>query len=215
MTVADVVTLSLEGRSALGRKNRALRRAGKTPVHIYGRGQDSVAAQADAHQLALTLIKVGHTTPLTLTNGGHEDFVMVREIQKHPVSGRVLHVDFLRISRTEKVTVTVPLHLHGEAPAARLPGMAVLQDLHEIEVSALPTDLPHEIVVEIRGLTEAGATIHAGDLALPTGVTLVTEAGHPVVRIVQQRAQEAAPKPAEGEETAAAAETKGEEESEK
>ena len=184
----DQVTLEAEARTTLGKKVGALRRSGITPIHVYGSGFDSQTLQADTHVLIQTLSQVGFTTPLTVKVAGDEHFVVVREIQRHPVTEQLLHVDLITLSRTDRRQAAVPLHFEGESLAAREEGAQVFEDLHALEVEALPTEIPSLLVVDISRLTEADSVIHAADIELPANVTLVTDPEASVARIVHRRA---------------------------
>jgi large subunit ribosomal protein L25 len=186
----DQVTIEAQPRTAFGKKVGALRRSGITPIHVYGKDFESQSLQADTHDLIRALAQVGFTTPLTVTAGAAEHFVMVREIQRHPVTERLLHVDLMAVSRTERRQASVPLHFEGESPAAREEGAQVFEDLHALEVEALPTEIPSALVVDLALLVESDSVIHASDLELPANVTLVTDPGAPVARIVHRRAAE-------------------------
>ena len=202
----DEISIEAQPRSVLGKKVRVLRRAGATPIHVYGGGMDPLALQADTHELVRTLTEVGFTTPLTVKVNGDEHFVIVREVQRHPVSELLLHVDFMQVSRTERRQASVPLHFEGDAPASREEGAILSEDLHALELEALPTDMPSALTVDRGLLIDADAVIHAADIELPPGVTLVTEPDTLVARIVFRRMAEeevAAPEAA-GEEAAAA-----------
>ena len=205
-------TLSVETRSALGKKVGALRRAGITPIHVYGKAMESLSLQVASLALQRTLAAVGRTIPLTLQMDGAEHFVIVREVQRDPVTEQVLHVDFLQVSRTERMRVGVPLELEGEAPALRLEASTFVQNLHGVEVEALPMDVPPVLPVDISSLDEIGKAIHAGDIPLPAGVTLVSDLEALVARVVHQRIVVEEPEAVaevEGEE-APAAEAEGE-----
>ncbi|MBS25072.1 MAG: 50S ribosomal protein L25 [Gammaproteobacteria bacterium] len=187
MTTQAQISLEAQVRTHFGHQNKALRRNGLTPIHVYGLGEESLALQAPAHDVALTISKVGRTTPLTLTVNGEDFIVMVREIQRHPVTDTLIHVDLLRISRTEKLRVQVPIQLQSEAPAARADGMALAQDLHDAEVEALPFDMPSVIAVDISEMRQPNSVILLRDLPLPTGVLLVGDPETVVVRIMARR----------------------------
>jgi len=199
----DQITLEAQPRIALGKKNGALRRSGLTPIHVYGRGVDSQSLQADTHDLISTLNQVGFTTPLTVQVAGEEHFVLVQHVQRHPVTEHLIHVDLIAVSRTERRQASVPLHFEGEAPAAREEGAQVFEDLHALEVEALPTDVPAGFTIDLEILVAVDSVIHAGDITLPDGVTLVTDPEAPVVRIVFRRGgdDEDAPILGEGGET--------------
>ncbi|MEK9658893.1 MAG: 50S ribosomal protein L25 [Chloroflexota bacterium] len=183
-------TVEAAARTALGKKNKALRRAGITPIHVYGHGTEPLTLQAETLPLIHTLEAVGYTTPLTVKVGADEHFVMVDLVQRHPVTERLLHVDFHQISRTEKVQAAIPLHFEGEARGARMEGASVAEDLHEMEVEALPMDLPHALIVDISVLENEDSQILAGEIALPSGVTLITDPEHIVARIVMHQGGE-------------------------
>ncbi len=210
----DEITIEAQPRTALGKKVRALRRTGATPIHVYGRDMEPVSLQADTHDVVHALNEVGFTTPLTVKVNGDSHFVIVREIQRHPVSALLLHVDFMAVSRTERREASVPLHFEGEPPAAREEGAMLAEDLHELLLEALPTDMPAALTVDVGVLADADSVIHAGDITLPPGVTLVTEPDALVARIVFRRVVEEEPEaavlegegPAEGEEAAEGAE---------
>lgn len=188
--MADQISLEAESRTALGKKTGALRRAGITPIHVYGRGTESLTLQADTHDLVRALNRAGHTTPLTVKVGSDEHFVMVRDIQTHPVTAGVIHVDFFQVSRTERIHALVPLHFEGDALGARDEGASLSEDLHEIEVEALPNDVPHGFTVDVSVMTAPDSAILAKDIALPSGVTLITDPGAPIARIVHRRGAE-------------------------
>ena len=211
----DEVQLAAEERIALGKKVKALRRSGITPIHIYGPGGPSLSLQSDTYNLVHALGVVGQTSPLTVQVGGDEHFVMVQHVQRHPVSERLLHVDLFRVSRTQRIHAMVPLHFEGEAVGARAADATLSEDLHEIEVEALPTDIPHAIIVDLAVLSEPDSAIHAGDLELPASVTMVTDPGTYVARIIahgaaaeeeEEVAEGAAAAPASAEESPASAE---------
>ena len=186
----DEVQIAAEERVALGKKVKALRRSGITPIHIYGPGGPSLTLQSDTYGLVHALGVVGQTSPMTVQVGGDEHFVMVQHIQRHPVSERLLHVDLFRVSRTQRLHASVPLHFEGESLGARAAGAILSEDLHEIEVEAIPTDIPHALVVDLGVLSEPDSVIHAGDLALPVGVTLITDPGAYVARVIAHGAAE-------------------------
>ncbi len=209
----DEVRLAAEERVALGKKVKALRRSGITPIHVYGPGGPSLSLQSDTYDLVHALGVVGQTSPLTVQVGGDEHFVMVQHVQRHPVNERLLHVDLFRVSRTQRIRATVPLRFEGEAVGARAADATLSEDLHEIEVEALPTDIPHAVIVDLAALSEPDSVIHAGALELPAGVTMVTDPGAYVARVIvraaaveeeEEAAEEAAPAEASGEETPAA-----------
>ena len=169
------ITLNVDFRTALGKKNRALRRQGITPVHMYGLNEDSESLQANDRELISALRAAGRTTPVTLkVAGGKATVTIVREIARHAVSGDVQHVDFQRVDVQQEVETPVPVSLTGQAEAPGTSGGAgvVTQGSFEILVRAKPFDVPNEIVVDCSGLMKIDSAILSGEIKLPAGVTL-------------------------------------------
>jgi large subunit ribosomal protein L25 len=186
----DQITLEAQTRSALGKKNGALRRSGITPFHVYGPDTPSASLQADTATLIHALNEAGYTTPITVAVGSEEHFAVVQRIQRHPVTDHLIHVDLITISRTQRMTAAVPLHFEGESLAAREAEAQIFEDLHELEVEALPLEMPHLLMVDLSALVAMDSVVHAADVTLPANVTLVTDAAAPVVRIVVRRGAE-------------------------
>ena len=171
----DSVNLNVDVRTAFGKKNRALRRQGITPIHMYGLNKDSMSLQVPKAELRAALRIAGRTTPVTLkVAGGEETVTIVREIARHAVDGNVQHVDFQRVDVQEEVETPVPVTLTGQEDAPGTAGGAgvVTQGSFEILVRAKPFDVPNEIVVDCSGLMEIDSAILAGELKLPAGVSL-------------------------------------------
>jgi large subunit ribosomal protein L25 len=127
---------------------------------------------------------------------------MVREVQFHPVTDRLLHVDLIQISQTQLVQATVPIVFEGEAPGARSSDAMLVQDLHEVQVEALPLDLPTSFRVDISILANVDSSIHVRDLELPSKVTLVTDAEQRIAAVVPTRTADTSEKTNEEEDVA-------------
>ena len=202
----DAITLSVDVRTALGKKNRALRRQGITPVHMYGLNEDSESLQANGRELLTVLRAAGRTTPVTLkVSGGTETVTIVREIARHAVSGDIQHVDFQRVDIQQEVETPVPVSLTGQEDAPGTSGGAgvVTQGAFEILVRAKPFDVPNDIVVDCSGLVEIDSAIMAGEIKLPAGVTLAGPADDRIAWIQPPRVSaddDAAAAAVEGEE---------------
>jgi large subunit ribosomal protein L25 len=199
----DAVTLKVETRTALGKKNRALRRQGITPVHMYGLKEESLALQADELELRNALKVAGRTTPITLSLNGKDTVTIVRDIARHAVSGDIQHVDFLRVDVQQEVESPVPVVLinQNDAPGTAGGAGVVTQGAFEITVRALPFDMPNEIEVDCSVLDSLEAAILSGDLKLPSGVTLASSEEDRIAWIQPPRvSEEPAPGATEGEE---------------
>lgn len=155
---------------------RKLRATGQVPAIIYGHAREPQALQLEAHALTLLLEKHPYqSTVIALEVDGKTSNTLIREIQKHPFKKQILHVDFQELVAGEKVTVPVPIQYTGTAEGVRHGGGLLDQVLHELEISVDPANIPHHITVDVTPLT-IGHSIHAGEIALPTGCTLVTDA---------------------------------------
>ncbi len=208
----SAVQLELQPRELLGKKVSRLRRAGLIPVHLYGPGVESRALQCAAPRLVRVLAEAGASTPITVTiegeTGTHMAFA--REIQWDPRRDTVVHVDLLAADVSRPVTAQVPVTLVGEAPGAVRSGGYVSQQLFDVQVSALPLEMPGQIEVDIAVMVEANSDIRAGSIDLPASVTLLTDPEELVARVEVPRgaigeeaedAGEGAPEEDSGEES--------------
>ncbi len=199
--MADTLTLTLEPRTVLGKKVKSLRKAGIVPAHLYGAGAGSQALQCDAKTLIKVLSEAGMNTPISVTISGQREkrLTFVREIQWDPVRGDMLHVDFLHVDVANEITASVPIVLTGESPAARMVADgAVVQLLRELEVQALPLDIPQEISIDLAAIQEPGDVIRVGAAPLPANVVALTDPEEMIARLEISQAEAAAPGDEEG-----------------
>ena len=155
--------------------SRRLRRASKVPGIVYGAGQDAVSLEFDHKALFLQFRhEAFHASILTLDVEGKKESVLLRDYQMHPVRNTIQHVDFQRVSATEKIHVKVPLHFINQdtAPGVKTGGGIVTHILTEADVSCLAKDLPEFIEVDL-GALELGESIHLSQVKLPKGVEFV------------------------------------------
>ncbi len=181
----ESISLELEPRTVLGKKVKQLRRTGTIPVHLYGPGVESRPLQCENRQLLRVLAQAGSTNPVTLSVKGEsgERLAFAREIQWSPIRSQLIHVDFLAVSATERITAQVPINLVGESPAARETGGSVAQALYALEVEALPLEIPNEIVIDLSVLVDTNSVIRAGELPLDSNATMLTDPEAMVVRV--------------------------------
>ena len=169
--------LAASTRSTTGKGvARKLRAAGSVPAVIYGHGRDPQPLTVNAHELTLLLEKFSfQSTVIELSFDGKTAKTLIREIQRHPFKKQYVHVDFQELVAGEKVTVKVPIHYTGVAEGVRLGGGVLDQILHELEISVDPSSIPSRIDVDVTALT-IGHSIHAGEVKLPAGVELLSDA---------------------------------------
>ncbi len=195
-------TLKANLRTATGRKVRALRKTGVVPANVFGKKIKSVAIQLDVKILREMLKKAGETSLINLTIEGEKKArpVLVSGYAQDPITSDLYHVDFHEVDLTEKVTAMVPIKVVGEAEAVKAGNNLVVQK-NEIEVEALPADLPDEIEVDVTALAAVGDSIHAKDLKVDRSkVTLLSEEDETIVTIQEPaKEEETVAAPAEGE----------------
>jgi len=182
--MAETITLTLAPRTVLGKKVRVLRKDGIIPVNLYGRGVESQPLQCDGKILLRALATAGMNLPISVTIPGQKDreLAFARDIQWDPVRDEMLHVDFLRVDVSLAVTASVPIILTGTAPAGRLADGTVVQPLRNLDVQALPLDMPSDLTVDLEKIAKLDDVIRAGDIILPPNVTIITDPEEPVAR---------------------------------
>ena len=180
----ETVKIKLEPRTITGKKVRRLRRQGYVPVHLYGAGGGSTVHQVEAKLLGKVLPQVGTNVPLMVEiEGRKEDVCFVRDVQRHPVSEDLLHVDFLRVDVSQTIQSEVPVIITGVAPAVVDIGGTLLQPLHSVVVESLPLDVPGSFSVDIGGLDDFEKAIYVRDIAAPPRVTILTDPDDMLARI--------------------------------
>lgn len=162
----DRLSLHAEERTILGKKVKNLRRDGKLPGHVFGKGLDGETVAVDIKEFSKAFAAVGETALVDLRIGKEKVRpVLIRDVQYDPTTSAPIHIDFYQVNLAEKVKVPVPLELVGEQPEAIHLGEAiVLQTLNEVEVEALPTDLVEKIEVDITPLKQIDDAITVAQL---------------------------------------------------
>lgn len=172
--------LSVEVRTRTGKgASRQARRDGQVPAVLYGHGSEPQHLTLNAHDFAAVLRHSGTNAVLSLDIEGTEQLALTKAITVHPVKRTLQHLDLIIVRRGEKVTVEVPVHLEGEAAS----GTLVTQDATHIEIEAEALSIPESLSVSIED-AEEGTQIQAGDVTLPSGVTLISDPEMLVVNIV-------------------------------
>ncbi|HXY28531.1 MAG TPA: 50S ribosomal protein L25 [Acidimicrobiales bacterium] len=213
--MAEVVLAAEVGRPVGTRAVRRLRREGKIPGVIYGRGADPLPVAVVARDLRVALNgEAGANQLLSLDTGSGSYLTLAREMQRHPVSQTVTHVDFVIVRRDEVIGADVPITLVGEATEVHHGDGLVDQQMFTLAINALPTDIPTAIEADVSGLT-IGGQVRVSDLALPAGVTTDVDPESAVVvgqppRVVVEAAPAEGEAAAEGEAEAPGARPSGE-----
>ncbi len=227
----DRIPLKAEEREILGKQVKKLRKEGFVPAHVFGNKVETEHVAVKAQDFAKVYDQAGESGLIDLKIGAEKVRpVLIRDVQVDPVKGATLHVDFYQVNLNEKVQVWVPIELEGEEPEVVKSGEAiVIQPMSEVEVEALPTELPEKLVVNISNLKAIDDAVTVIQMSVPQGVTVLADPEAVVVKLdnaVSEEAQklmeeeaaeaEAAAEvaegeaPAEGEEGAEGEATEGE-----
>jgi len=198
----ESISLKVGKRKVLGKKAKKLRRQGILPANIYGKKVKSLAVQVSLKDFLPVYKKTGETGIIEIVVEGEKNprHVLIHNVQKDPLSGQPLHADFHQVSLTERITASIPIELTGESPAVQQKLGVLIQPLSEVEVEALPTNLPEQFTIDISSLKEVDQAITAGDLKPPAGVKILTSPKEILVKInPPTKEEEVAPPPTEEE----------------
>ncbi len=199
------VSLSVKVREGKGKElNKKLRRQGWIPAVVYGRSKKPLSLEVPAKEFTKALRgAAGSNVIIDLSVADQasktaKSTALIKEIQQHPLSGDILHVDFHEISLTEEIKVGVPVVPKGEAVGVKMDGGVLDHSLRELQVFCLPTQIPDRIEVDVTDL-KIGSSIHVRDLKAPSGVKILTDPDtsvfsvkHPTQEIVPEAAAETA-----------------------
>jgi len=190
-------TLSAKTRIELGKKDlpagrqakslKELRNQGQIPAVVYGPGAKNISLQVDEKEFKKVFQKAGESSLIELEVDKEKKPVLVHEIQKDPVSDKVIHIDFFQASLKEEVEVKVPLVFKGSSSAEKDLGGTLNKNMLEVEVKALPQNLPHEIIVNVDSLKTFQDHVLIKDLILPKDVKVLKKPNEIVVSVLAPR----------------------------
>ena len=208
----DTIPLELQKREALGNKNKALRRSGLTPAHLFGHGVKSLPLQGTTAEIEGAVRHAGTSRLIGLKIGGEKRArnVLVREIQRHPGTGLLLHVDFYQVRSKEKMTVEVPVHVVGDAPVLQSKANSLVIDIPHLHIECLPSHMPSRIDIDVSGLKETGDVVRVHDVKAAEGIVVLNDPELVIVKVEVERGVAAAPVEGAGEVAVAAEEKRPE-----
>src|SRR5918999_3341153 len=196
--------LTLDAREAQGKANKRLRRQGLVPGVVYGKGEDSTNVQVESKTFEVLYRAAGKTSVVKfrLPGASRATSGFIKSVQRHPLSGSAIHVDYYLVNLNVEMEVDVPLVFTGEAPAVEETGGTLLHNLSSVHVKALPNDIPHEVTVDVSVLRSLDVAIHVKDLSLNRDLVQVLTDGDTIVATVVPPRIEEEPEPEviEGEE---------------
>jgi len=179
-----MISLNAKIRKDFGKKTRAIKKAGGIPAVVYGPGVKNVSVAVDEKEFKKVFQKVGESSFIELLVGKEKKSVLVHEIQKDPVSEKIIHIDFFQASLTNEIEVKIPLIFKGVAPAEKDLGGTLVKNISEIEIKSLPHNLPHEIIVNIDSLKTFEDHILIKDLNLPAGVKVLKKPDEIIISVL-------------------------------
>lgn len=172
-------------RKVIGRKVKTLRSEGLSPANIFGSKIPSVNISIDSKTFLKLYSSVGESSLiyLKLDDEKEDRPVFIREVSTHPVTGKLLHVSFNQVNLKEKVSAPVPIELTGESPAEKEKLGILVQQLDELDIKALPADMPEHIQIDVSNLSEVGSNIKVSDLNLDSKLEIETDSDTTIVQI--------------------------------
>lgn len=184
-----MISLKATTRKDFGKKTKSIKRMGVVPAVVYGPGVKNISVQVDEKEFKKVFSKAGESSLIELSIEGEKEKkpVLVHEIQRDPISDKVIHIDFFQASLKQEVEVAIPLVFEGTALAEKDLGGTLMKNILEIEVKALPQNLPHEIVVNIDSLKTFQDHILVQDLVFPANVQVLKKLDEIVVSVLPPR----------------------------
>ena len=164
----------------------ALRKGGNLPAVFYGAGKPNTPISVNKVEFKKIWREAGESSAVKVSVGSTEVDVLIHDVQVDPITGEPIHVDFLAIDMTKKIKVKVELVFEGVSNAVKSGIGNLVKVLHEVEIEALPKDLPHNLVVDISKLNTLSDTVTVADIVMPSGVVAITNATDIVASVVAQ-----------------------------
>jgi large subunit ribosomal protein L25 len=182
--------LSINAKTRGNDRADKVRAEGFIPAVVYGPKKETISISVPKQEFIKAFKEAGESTTVTLMVDGAKHDVLIHEVEYNPVAHTPMHVDFYAVDMNKPIEVSVPLEFDGVAPAVKGNIGTLVKVMHELQIVALPKDLPHSVMVDMSGLVDLDSQIAAGDIALPKGVTLVTPVDEVVAAIAALAADE-------------------------
>lgn len=205
--------LTVQKREILGNKVEALRQNGLIPAELYGHGIENIHLSVPAKEFSKLFKEAGESTIINLVlsdTEGKKLPVLIHEVSFDHLTDQIIHIDFYQVKMDEKITTSVPLEFIGEAPAVKEKIGILIKAVQEVEIEALPADLPHSIPVDLSSLSAIGMGIHVKDLKISDKVKILIDPETVVVTVTEPAKEEVVEKPITVEEVKVEGEEKKE-----
>lgn len=182
--------LGAQVRTKLGRAVKALRKVGVVPAELYGHGIKNEHVEVSLKDLRKVLRHAGETSIIDLAVGGKKYPVFIHDVMRNPITDAIESVDFYSVRMDEKMRIKVPLVFVGEAPGVKEKSGILVRSLSELEIEALPADIPQAIEVDVKVLADIGSTISVGALPIPANVRVLIKPEFVVATITARMTEE-------------------------
>jgi large subunit ribosomal protein L25 len=179
--------LQIQKRTTEGKKVKTLRNQGITPIHLYGSEFDSASMQVKMSELIDILNLAGFSSPITLNDGKNDIIAFAREVQRHPLTEQILHVDFQIVGKDDQVEVEVPINLIGESPAVKNLGGVLIKLMETIRISSKVDSVPKSLELDISVIESLEQSILVGEIEIAEGVQIVSDETFAVARVIPPR----------------------------
>lgn len=177
-------------REKFGRAVKPLRKQGLIPAELYGHGIENMHLSVSDKDFRRIFKDAGETTLINLVVDGKKHPVMIHDVARHSITDDILNIDFHQVRMDEKIEIDVPLVFTGEAPAVKEKGGVLVKSVSELAVSALPSNVPHDIKVDLSKLAEVGASIHIKDIDIPKDVKVLADPQTVVATVIAKMTEE-------------------------
>ncbi len=177
-------------RNTTGKKVRSLRSGGFIPAVIYGYGVQNESLEVKTNEFLKVWRKAGESTLVEVDIDGRKTNVLISDVQIDPLSEQPIHADFHAVRMDEKIKARVPIEFTGESPAVKNIGAVLIKVLHELEVEALPADLPGEITVDISVLKNFGDKVFVKNIKIGPAVLIIADPDEVVILVAEPKKEE-------------------------
>lgn len=186
----EIINLEAQKREVLGKKVKNLRQESKVPAVLYGHGQENINLILDQVAAEKAYKQAGESTLVDLSIDNQKPLkVLIQSAQLNNISNRLTHLDFFQVRMDAKLHTEISLKFLGEAPAVKTYGGILVTNIHSLKVECLPTDLVHEIEVDLASLNDLDSVIHISDINLPKGIVVHHNPSDVVVMIQPPRTE--------------------------
>jgi len=184
----EKLKLAVQNRSVLGKQQNTLRKTGVVPGNLYGFKKESIAVQVEKIPFEKIFAHVGVNTVFELTVGDQSPrAVLVREVQRDPISGAPIHVDFFEVQDGRKLKAKIRVRFEGVAPAVKEKGGVIVPGLETVSLVCAPEELPAEIIIDLKQLDDLGKSVRVRDLIFPASVRVLSNPHDTLVSVVRSR----------------------------